>query len=183
MKIIGLVGSNRDGNTLRMVSAALDAIGGRGQARLVKLSELSFSPCDGCLECDETGTCHFSDDMSELVEEVESADGLVLGTPTRWGLLSGELKAFLDRLNPLARPESLAGKKAIVLAVGQSEESSEEGASIESACASVATFCDNADVEIVDRVCAYGCLNADDILGRPVLARCAAAGVRLIESI
>jgi multimeric flavodoxin WrbA len=146
------------------------------------LGDLAYTFCDGCLQCDDTGACHLNDDMKTAIETVKSADGLIIGSPTRWGLLSGELKSFLDRLNPLARPELLSGKKAIVFAVGQSDEDSEGAESVKLACASIATFCENADIEVIDKVCAFGCLEEHDVEDdSKVLQCCMDAARKLVQ--
>jgi multimeric flavodoxin WrbA len=122
--------------------------------------------------------------MKAAVKAIKLADGLIIGSPARWGLLSGELKSFLDRLNPLAGPESLSGKKAIVFAVGQSEEDSEDAESVKLACKSMETFCESADIEVVDRVCAFGCLGSHDVEeDAAVLRKCRAAAKRLVQEI
>lgn len=44
------------------------------------------------------------------VEDAEWADGIVFGSPTRFGLVSSELKAYLDSLGGLWAQGKLAGK-------------------------------------------------------------------------
>lgn len=53
-----------------------------------------------CRRCrDESGRCTIDDGFESLLRErVLPADGLVLGTPLYWYGISGQLKAFLDRL-------------------------------------------------------------------------------------
>lgn len=161
MKIIGIVGSIRRGNTYAMVESACQALT-ECDVELVHLKDISLNHCDGCLECDETGGCHLGDHMSDLVTRIKEADGYIFGTPARWSLLSGELKTFFDRLNPLAVPELLAGKKAIIFSVGQSEGNDNE--SIKLAADSVRFFCDNAEIEVVDIIIASDCLKAEDLI-------------------
>lgn len=183
MKILGIVGSIRDGNTLIMVNRATQAIRNFADVELLHLKNLKFTFCNGCLKCDETGWCCLKDDMNDVLDKMKEADGYIIGTPTRWGLMSGELKSFLDRLNPLATSELLEGKKAVILAVGQSQENEEDGESIRTACASVETFCNNAGIEVLSTICAYECLKERDILEyENMLQQCAKAAEQLINN-
>lgn len=185
MNIVAIIGSNRKGNTSTMVNHAIKAIESHADVYPIFLGEMNIKPCDGCLQCDDAGECHYDDDMAEIIEKIKSADGLIIGSPARWGLLSGELKCFLDRLNPLAAPELLSGKKAVVFSVGQSNEDDEGADSIKSCCESIVTFCDNADIEVVDKVLAFGFLNSTDLdeSYASVLEQCKNASTKLINSI
>lgn len=184
MKIISIVGSTRNGNTLNMVNCASNSIESEVDVEIIHLKDLNFSFCNGCLTCDENGECSLEDDMGTVIEKVKNADGFIIGTPTRWGLLSGELKTFFDRLNPLAATEELAGKKAIIFAVGQTEENSDDGESIQLAYESVKTFCENADIEVVDKVLAYECIEKEDVTNNnSILKACIIAAQSLINSI
>jgi NAD(P)H dehydrogenase (quinone) len=46
------------------------------------------------------------------VEDLEWADGFALGTPTRFGNVSSQLKQFIDQTGPLWMPGRLADKAA-----------------------------------------------------------------------
>jgi multimeric flavodoxin WrbA len=182
MRIIAIVGSVRRGNTYAMVEAACHALKD-SEVEFVHLKDTEINLCDGCLTCDKTGTCHIKDAMTALLPRIKAADGFIFGTPARWSLLSGELKVFFDRLNPLAMPQALKGKKAVIFAVGQTE--GEEAVSIKLAARSVKYFCDNAGIEVVGTVLAEGCLEADKLITRhkDVLEKCKKTGLRLAHAI
>ena len=164
MKIIGIVGSPRQGNTEAMVRAALNGAREAGaQTELVLLRDLKIEICDGCLQCDETEKCHFDDDMGEVNNKLIEADGFIMGTPARWSLLSGDLKVFMDRTNPLAMSERLKGKAAGIVAVGQSPKDEDEQ-SISKAADSVKNFCSNAGIDVVGVVLGFEALQENDIL-------------------
>lgn len=99
--------------------------------------------------------------MNAINEHLASADGLIIGTPARWALLSGSLKNFIDRTNPLAATERLAEKKVAVIAVGQCK--GEEAESIKKAAESVLNFCNDAGMELVDMMIVEGVLSPNDI--------------------
>lgn len=182
MRIVAIVGSVRRGNTYAMVEAACHALED-AEVELIHLKDIDVHMCDGCLTCDESGDCHIDDSMVDILTRMKEANGLILGTPSRWSLLSGELKVFLDRLNPLAVPESLKGKKAIILAVGQTE--GEEAESIREAANSVGAFCDNAGIKVIDTIVAEGCLAQNDLITNhpEVLGACKDSALKLYDAI
>ena len=149
MKSIVLVsGSMRVGNTLGIAKIYSEEFEKQGYStKIIALSDKQYSFCDGCLACDETQECIIKDGFDDIITTLREADLIVFGTPTRWRLLSGELKTFLDRLNPYAAVEGYAGLKTFVYAVGQSDEDMIE--SINSAAESVCTFAMDAGMEVV----------------------------------
>jgi multimeric flavodoxin WrbA len=55
-----------------------------------------------CLACKIKGkavnVCKFKDALTPILEEIAEADGLVLGSPNYFGEISGQMRAFLERL-------------------------------------------------------------------------------------
>ncbi|KAI7743802.1 hypothetical protein M8C21_030381 [Ambrosia artemisiifolia] len=54
------------------------------------------------------------DEIEEIkcVSELEEADGLLFGFPTRYGAMAGQMKAFFDSTGEMWREQKLAGKPA-----------------------------------------------------------------------
>jgi len=182
MKIVAVVGSIRRGNTLKMVQAACASLESK-DVDIIDLSKMSLQFCTGCLYCDETKTCNIDDDMTKALDAIGAADAYIFASPVRWSLLSGEMKTFFDRLNPFATTGTLNGKKCILLTVGQSETDGEEAFSIDAGLQSMQFFCENAGIEVIDSVKAYGCLSEDDIESTPYLDMCTTAAKKLAESL
>jgi multimeric flavodoxin WrbA len=182
MKIVAIVGSLRRGNTYAMVEAAVHALG-RREVELIHLKNLDIKMCNGCLSCDKKRKCHINDNMKVILPKIAAADGFIFGTPSRWSLLSGELKVFFDRLNPLAVPELLKGKKAVIFAVGQTV--GKEAETIKLAADSVRFFCENAGIVVVDTVIAKGCTERNDLIAKhpTILLRCKRATLKLYNSL
>lgn len=67
-----------------------------------KRFEIGASPvrgCIGCDRCEKTNRCIFKDDLcNDLMDEMEQADGIVLGSPVYFAGPSGALCALLDRV-------------------------------------------------------------------------------------
>ncbi len=123
MKIIGVCGSPRKGNTEWMLRALFAAIEHSGaEVELLLLRKMDVRMCRGCLACEEggrerKGECKIKDDMAAVYPKLLAADAIVLATPGYMELLSGLLKNFLDRT--CAVWPKLEGKKIAGLAVAE----------------------------------------------------------------
>ena len=67
----------------------------------ISLKDINLKFCLGCLSCQKTGKCIINDDVKDYLEKISSADVLVFATPIYYYSMSGQLKTFLDRLNPM----------------------------------------------------------------------------------
>jgi multimeric flavodoxin WrbA len=107
MRVLGIVGSMRkDGNTDKLVTAVLEgAKEAKSKIRVqaVHLSDLEIGPCRGCYDvCAKTPyKCVVKDDFQGLVQKMEEADGLVIGSPLYFHVPS-RLVAVCERLVCLA---------------------------------------------------------------------------------
>lgn len=107
MKIIGICGSPRLGNTEWMLRKLLEVVGNAGvQTELILLREQDIKGCDGCLSCEaggkqREGICRIKDDMQQIYLKLLEADGLAFGTSVYFEMLSGLLKNFMDRTCPI----------------------------------------------------------------------------------
>jgi len=107
MKIIGICGSPRKGNTEWMLRKLLEGATKAGaETELILLREKDIQACDGCLSCEvggkqRKGICRIQDDMQHIYPKLVEADGLAFGTPVYFEMLSGLLKNFMDRTCPV----------------------------------------------------------------------------------
>ena len=107
MKIVGICGSPRRGNTEWMLNRLLAAAAQNGaDVETLLLRKMDVRMCRGCLTCEEggkdrKGDCKIKDDMTEVYPKLLAADALVLATPGYFEMLSGLLKNFLDRTCPV----------------------------------------------------------------------------------
>ncbi|MCL2721315.1 MAG: flavodoxin family protein [Treponema sp.] len=162
-KVIVIVGSARKGNSLQIGSFTKETIDvlGSAETEMICLADYKIDYCDGCLSCDSTGVCHKDDNVSGLLEKVKIADGVVFVSPTRWSLLSGDVKVFMDRWNPLAGKGIFSNKKSLVVTVGQTNK--EESVSTGKAIESLKFFSDDAGFEFKGAFTFENCLNANDV--------------------
>lgn len=105
MKIIGISGSpQKDGNTEQMLAAALQIARDRGfDTDVVHLSGLDVSACISCGLCRNEKRCTIDDDMTDIYQRLEDADGIIVASPVYFGGMTGQLKCFLDRTLVLRR--------------------------------------------------------------------------------
>ena len=71
------------------------------EVEFLSLKEKDLRFCKGCLACQKTGRCVIRDDMDGMIGKVRDAEVLLFVTPIYYYELSGQLKTFLDRCNPL----------------------------------------------------------------------------------
>jgi multimeric flavodoxin WrbA len=106
-----------------MLTTLLDEMKQRGaDTEMVLLRKIDLKMCRGCLACEKggktrKGECVIKDDMAALYPKLIAADAIVLGTPVYMEMLSGLLKAFLDRT--CAIWPSLEGKRIAGLAAAE----------------------------------------------------------------
>ena len=79
-------------------SSASDEI----EVKTVRLYDLDYKGCMSCMACKIKGKasniCKFKDAITPVLEEIASADGLVLGSPNYFGEITAQMRAFLERL-------------------------------------------------------------------------------------
>ncbi|UCE15522.1 MAG: flavodoxin family protein [Candidatus Bathyarchaeota archaeon] len=127
VKVLAIVGSPRKENTYKLVEAVAEAVAGKKsvETELVHLADFDIEHCSGCSDfCEKTGECNIQDDMQKLYPMLKDADVLIIGSPTYYWNVTGLVKDFIDRANPLYHTESLKGK--ISAAVTVAEEDGQE---------------------------------------------------------
>lgn len=93
---------------------------------LFKIHEKSVNFCKACDACQlrDYQMCVQKDDMSALLPDLESADGIVLVSPIYNQMLSAQAVAFIDRFYPFFKADDSMwtnskkkNKKAVVIAI------------------------------------------------------------------
>ena len=103
MKLVILSSSLRtDSNSEQLAKAFADGAAAAGHSvefHSLRGKKLQF--CTGCMACQKLHRCVLEDGASALLETVRTADALVFATPVYYYAVSGQLKTFLDRMNPI----------------------------------------------------------------------------------
>jgi multimeric flavodoxin WrbA len=139
VKILGIVGSPRRGNTEILVKEALKAAEELGgvETEVLNVAPLKINPCIACFRCfDEKGSGRgcpsFDDDMEKVYPKLAGSDGIIIGSPVYFGGITGELKVFLDRTEPFVRYArtgyggGLSNKVGGAIAVGYNRNGGQE---------------------------------------------------------
>ena len=119
MKVIGFSAGSvgREGNVDRMVKAILDKSG--HDAEFVKLTDLNFSGCKGCVQlCARPQVCTLADDAQPYYEKVKEADAVVIGTPVYMGTITSTAWAFIERFFGYRHVDIPIAGKPFVTVVG-----------------------------------------------------------------
>ena len=105
MFVIAINGSPRkNGNTATLLNKALEGAAAHGATtELVHLYDLNFKGCVSCFACKliggkSYGKCAYKDGLTPLLEKIESADAVVLGSPIYFSEVTGEMRSFMERL-------------------------------------------------------------------------------------
>lgn len=89
-------------NSELLAKAAMEGAAAAGhETHWLSLKDKAIGFCKGCLACQNAGKCVIRDDMDDMIGRVREADVIIFATPVYYYGMSGQLKTFLDRCNPL----------------------------------------------------------------------------------
>ena len=107
MKKITIIdgGPRKNMNTAQLLQRFAEGAKSAGrdiEIKTVRLYDLAYKGCMSCMACKLKGKasniCRFKDALTPVLEEIAQADGLVLGSPIYFGEVTGQMRAFLERL-------------------------------------------------------------------------------------
>ena len=104
-KVVAIMGSYRRGGTIdNAVKAVLEGARQRGaETHTVYLTEQHIEFCRNCRECMQTpgqqrGKCAQIDDLEPILEEIDAASAIVLGSPVNCYNVTAIFRRFMERL-------------------------------------------------------------------------------------
>ena len=102
-KVLVIAGSPRkNGNSdLLAQQFAQGAQDSGNEVEIVYLRELKINYCQGCLVCLKRGECFQQDDANMLLPKMLEADVVCFCCPVYYYSVTGQMKTFIDRMNPL----------------------------------------------------------------------------------
>jgi multimeric flavodoxin WrbA len=126
MKVVAFNGSARkDGNTAALLKRVLSVLEAEGiETELIQLAGEQIHGCNACRTCFETKNlrCVITDDnVNAYIQKMIQADGIILGSPAYFGMMSPEMKALIDRAGFVCRagPDALKHKIGAAVAVAR----------------------------------------------------------------
>lgn len=122
MKVVAFNGSPRkDGNTAILIDHVLAQIEKEGiETERIHIADKPLHGCIACYRCmkNKDGLCAVDDDAAnEWVGKIVEADGLILGSPTYFGDVTPEMKAFIDRTGFVSRMNGFLFKRKVAAGV------------------------------------------------------------------
>jgi len=102
-QIVAIYGSpRRRGNTATLLKHAVKGAADAGaQVDEIILRDLKMSPCLEIYACKKEGKCAIKDDFHNVVDQILSADGLILASPIFFYTVSAHTKILMDRCQSL----------------------------------------------------------------------------------
>lgn len=121
----------KEGNTAFLLNKGLEQLrllGGKTE--LIQVGEiLNSMSVPFCTNCSSPckGACAKGTLMEKTLDMLREADGLLVGSPVYFGTVSGQLKAFWDKLRCLRAEKKLLNVVGGAVAVGASRFGGQEG--------------------------------------------------------
>lgn len=78
------------------------------------LRDMQINFCKACYACRKTGVCIQKDDVFDILQEMASADIIVLATPVYFYSMAGQVKTLIDRC--ISCGKKLSGKEFYFIA-------------------------------------------------------------------
>ena len=129
-KVLVVTSSPRkDGNSETLAKKFAEGARAAGhEVNTVCVRDLDIKFCTGCMYCQSHGKCVLNDGMNGLYPEIASADVLAFATPIYFYSVSGQLKTFLDRLNPLYNGNNKFREAYLLASAAEDDEAAFDGA-------------------------------------------------------
>ena len=105
MYLLAVNGSPRKNwNTATLLNKSLEGASSKGAAtEIVNLYDLNFKGCVSCFCCKlkdgkSYGKCAHQDDLTVVLEKIDKADAVILGSPIYLGNVTGEMRSLMERM-------------------------------------------------------------------------------------
>jgi multimeric flavodoxin WrbA len=122
VKVVAFNGSPRkDGNTALLLRRVLQILEAEGlETEMIQLSGEHILGCNACRTCYTTRSkrCVIDDDnVNAYILKMLESDGIILGSPVYFSMITPEMKALIDRTGYVARANSDMFKHKVGAAV------------------------------------------------------------------
>lgn len=122
MKVVAFNGSARkDGNTAILIRCVLQVLEKEGiETELIQLAGEQIHGCTACRTCRkiQNKQCKIvNDNVNTYIEKMATADGIILGSPTYFSMMTSEMKALIDRAGFVGRSNGDLFKRKVGVSV------------------------------------------------------------------
>ena len=100
MKVILINGSPRKGSNTSLGIKEMQKIFTQEniETEVIDIGTKEVRGCIACGKCGQTGKCVFDDVVNEVAQKLESADGMVVGSPVYYSAPNASVQALMQRL-------------------------------------------------------------------------------------
>jgi multimeric flavodoxin WrbA len=122
LKVVAFNGSARkDGNTAILIRRVLSVLEIEGiETELIQMAGQQIHGCTACGTCRkiQNKQCKIvNDNVNSYIEKMVAADGIILGSPTYFSMMTSEMKALIDRAGFVGRANNDLFKRKVGAAV------------------------------------------------------------------
>ena len=121
MKVVAFNGSPRqNGNTAVLINRVLKELTVEGiETDFIQLGGQQIHGCMACGMCrkQKNKQCKIDDNINQYIQKMAEADGIILGSPTYFSMMTPELKALIDRAGYVARSNDFLFKRKVGAAI------------------------------------------------------------------
>jgi multimeric flavodoxin WrbA len=121
MKVVAFNGSPRqNGNTAVLINRVLKELTVEGiETDFIQLGGQQIHGCMACGICrkQKNKQCKIDDNINQYIQKMAEADGIILGSPTYFSMMTPELKALIDRAGYVARSNDFLFKRKVGAAI------------------------------------------------------------------
>ena len=100
MKVLLFNGSpNKNGAVSRALSEVESVLNGKGiETMRLDIGKAAVRGCNDCGKCRGKNLCVYNDIANDVIEAMETCDGMVIGAPVYYAGINGSVKSVLDRV-------------------------------------------------------------------------------------
>lgn len=118
MKVFAISSSARkDGNTAILINLVLDELKKEKiETEFIQLAGQQIAGCRACYQCfkNKDRRCSVKKDMlNDIIEKMEAADGILLGSPTYFSDVSVNMRAIIERCGFVGRANDYLFKRKV----------------------------------------------------------------------
>lgn len=119
MKVLLINGSpHENGTTARALNEISLTLNEQGiDTETITVGDKQIFGCTACKGCVKTGRCVKNDIANDIINKIETSDGLIVGSPVYYASMNGSLKCLLDRV--FYAKKSFAFKPAAAISVAR----------------------------------------------------------------